>query len=214
MVANRTLRPIVEAPCSRVEQYVRLALLSPFAPSQILGEICGLLQLLAERSPKDLLEIGTSEGGTLYLLTRVADPAASLVSIDLHLPDPELLASFARRRQRITPIEGDSTAPATRQRAGEQFPSGVDFLFIDGDHSYEGVKKDFELYSPLVRPGGLIAFHDIVDDNETRYGVITGGWAGGVPRFWREVKPQFQHVEFVRDYEQDGYGIGVLFTPR
>jgi len=38
----------------------------------------------------------------------------------------------------------------------------LDFLFIDGDHTYEGVKRDFEMYSPLVRNGGIIAFHDIV----------------------------------------------------
>lgn len=37
----------------------------------------------------------------------------------------------------------------------------MDFLFIDGDHAYEGVKADFEMYSPLVRKGGLVALHDI-----------------------------------------------------
>jgi predicted O-methyltransferase YrrM len=37
----------------------------------------------------------------------------------------------------------------------------LDFLFIDGDHTYKGVKEDFEMYSPLVRKGGVIAFHDI-----------------------------------------------------
>ena len=35
-------------------------------------------------------------------------------------------------------------------------------LFIDADHSYEGVRRDFELWSPLVAPGGLIIFHDYV----------------------------------------------------
>jgi len=33
-------------------------------------------------------------------------------------------------------------------------------VFIDADHSYEGVKNDFELWSPRVRPNGLVAFHD------------------------------------------------------
>lgn len=36
----------------------------------------------------------------------------------------------------------------------------IDLLFIDGDHSYEGVKKDFELYSKLLNPNGLILIHD------------------------------------------------------
>ncbi|MEO0196406.1 MAG: class I SAM-dependent methyltransferase [candidate division WOR-3 bacterium] len=42
--------------------------------------------------------------------------------------------------------------------------SKLDFLFIEGNHSYEGVKMDFEMYFPLVRKGGIIAFHDIVKD--------------------------------------------------
>jgi hypothetical protein len=37
----------------------------------------------------------------------------------------------------------------------------LDFLFIDGDHTYEGVKDDYEMYKHLVRPGGWIGFHDI-----------------------------------------------------
>jgi predicted O-methyltransferase YrrM len=75
-------------------------------------------------------------------------------------------------------------------------------LFIDGDHSYEGVRRDWELYSPLVRPGGLIALHDIVEGPE---------WAvGEVPRFWREVRDTLDDVvELVESRDQGGYGIGV-----
>ncbi len=36
----------------------------------------------------------------------------------------------------------------------------IDFLFIDGDHSYEGVKKDFELYSTILSDNGIIVIHD------------------------------------------------------
>lgn len=36
----------------------------------------------------------------------------------------------------------------------------IDFLFIDGDHSYEGVKSDFELYSKILTPSGIIMLHD------------------------------------------------------
>lgn len=41
-----------------------------------------------------------------------------------------------------------------------QCPEPIDFLFIDGDHSFEGVKLDWELWSSLIRPGGKIALHD------------------------------------------------------
>lgn len=37
----------------------------------------------------------------------------------------------------------------------------VDLLFIDGDRSYEGVKQNWEQYSALVRPRGMVVFHDI-----------------------------------------------------
>jgi len=36
----------------------------------------------------------------------------------------------------------------------------IDVLFIDGDHSYKGVKKDFELYSQILSPNGIIIIHD------------------------------------------------------
>ena len=48
---------------------------------------------------------------------------------------------------------------------------GIDLLFIDGDHQYASVLTDWLLYSPLVRPGGLVAFHDIGLTLEGHYGV-------------------------------------------
>lgn len=83
----------------------------------------------------------------------------------------------------------------------------LDFLFIDGDHTYECVKKGFEMYSPLVRKGGLIAFHDIVP------GPLE--CVGGVPKFWNEIKQKYGRdkvIEIVKDWKQGGYGIGVLMV--
>lgn len=86
----------------------------------------------------------------------------------------------------------------------------VDFLFIDGDHSYEGVKKDFKMYKGLVKEDGYIAFHDIVPDYSTRYGILTSSYTGGVPIFWNEIKSSYRYNEIIEDLNQDGYGIGVL----
>jgi predicted O-methyltransferase YrrM len=75
-------------------------------------------------------------------------------------------------------IQGDSHSIETlRKIEGILKGRKVDFLFIDADHSYEGVKKDFEMYSPLVRKGGIIAFYDIISDYYTRYGIKTSSWA-------------------------------------
>lgn len=40
----------------------------------------------------------------------------------------------------------------------------LDFLFIDGAHSYNGVRGDYENFARLVKPNGIIAFHDVVED--------------------------------------------------
>lgn len=49
----------------------------------------------------------------------------------------------------------------------------------------------------------IIAFHDIV------LGPLEN--VGGVPKFWQKVKKNFQNKEFVKDWNQEGYGIGTIF---
>ncbi|MEM4674909.1 MAG: class I SAM-dependent methyltransferase, partial [Nitrososphaerota archaeon] len=90
-----------------------------------------------------------------------------------------LYKSFAKEGQRIHLIRADSHDPKTLEIVKRILGDGkLDFLFIDGDHTYEGVKRDFEIYSPLVRRGGIIAFHDIVPGPPEN--------VGGVPTFWNE----------------------------
>jgi len=87
---------------------------------------------------------------------------------------------------------------------------------IDGDHEYEGVLADFNAYLPLVRPGGLIAFHDIVPDEFARTGHRTAGsqcYGGGVYKLWHELAARFEHREFVQSWDQNGFGIGVITKP-
>jgi predicted O-methyltransferase YrrM len=44
--------------------------------------------------------------------------------------------------------------------ASEEIPDDIDFMFVDGDHSIEGIKKDWELYAIKIKPDGFIALHD------------------------------------------------------
>jgi predicted O-methyltransferase YrrM len=183
-------------------------------PAQIRYEITKLLEILADLRPKVVLEIGTAGGGTLFLFTRVADTEAKIISIDLPggpfgggYPEwrMRLYRAFSRGKQRIYLIRKDSHDPETLEElkrilGGEK----IDFLFIDGDHRYEGVRRDFEMYGPLVRKGGIIAFHDIVPGPSEL--------VGGVPKFWSEIKQNFHYKEFVEDWKQGGYGIGVLYV--
>jgi len=182
------------------------------SPSQNRSEILQLVTLLQQRKPRVVVEIGTANGGTLCLWCAVADPQAVIVSIDLPggihgggYPRWKSLVyrRFAQPKQVLHLLRVDSHLPATRDRLKAALPpEGIDFLFIDGDHTYEGVKADFEMYSPLVRCGGLVAFHDIcTHPPEAKC---------DVDKFWREIRTKFKAWEYVENPIQGFYGIGVL----
>jgi cephalosporin hydroxylase len=185
-----------------------------FRPDQRKVEIARLLRLLQVRQPRVLGEIGGRIGGTLALFAHAAAPDARILSIDLeYKPEyKKALRAFARAAQRITCVDADSHSPQTlafvkEWLRGETF----DFLLIDGDHSLNGVRSDYLMYSPLVSPGGIIAFHDIVPDSRTRGGIATQSDVGEVPAFWRWLKEQgLQLEEYVESWAQDGFGIGVV----
>jgi len=185
-----------------------------FGAIQQHSEISGLLKVLKRHPPRYVCEIGTASGGTLFLLAQVCAPAALLISVDLGLSVERCFvhARFATRKQRIVSIRGDSRAPTTVERVRSLLHGHpLNLLFIDGDHSYDAVKADFAHYSPLVAPGGLIVFHDIVRDFGARCGTPTGHYTGGVPVFWEQIKAQHRTLELIEDPEQDGYGIGIAY---
>ena len=182
------------------------------SPYQVRSEIASLLRMANQIHPRYVLEIGTASGGTLFLFTGIANPDATLISVDL--PDgkfggkrPESMAqlfkSFGKEGQTIQLLRADSHDIGTLSKVKDLLAGNtLDLLFIDGDHSYEGVRRDFEMYSSIVRKGGLVAFHDICEGPTEN--------VGGVPLFWREVKQKGNAVELIENPKQDGYGIGIL----
>jgi len=185
-------------------------------PSQTPLEIEGLYERVLELSPKRLLEIGTNRGGTLYLWIQAAAEDAKIVSVDL--PEGQFgggyivnrvpfYESFARPNQELKLLRADSHLVETRDIVLDSFDQEqIDFLFIDGDHTYEGVKDDFSLYSPLVRPGGLVVFHDILPNpNDTHIQVAP---------FWDQIKEQFDIEELIWTNNKGlKIGIGLLWVP-
>lgn len=122
-----------------------------------------------------------------------------------------LLESYARPGQTAIAMEAKSHAQKTVRCVKELLRGNeLDLLFIDGDHSYEGVKQDFLSYSPLVRKGGWITFHDIIPDRQTSYGIPIASRTEGVPKFYNQIKRYWNHFEIVEDPNQNGWGIGVL----
>jgi predicted O-methyltransferase YrrM len=202
--------------CVGVEDFVNLVFSSrvlTINPDQVKDEIAALVEILARRRPRYVLEIGTSSGGTLFLFTKISSPDAVITSINLptnrfadcgyprwRIP---IYKSFATQNQKINLIRQNSHDSSTLGMAKRILQGRkLDFLFLDGDHTYEGVKMDFEMYASLVDKGGIVAFHDIVPGPKE---VV-----GGVPRFWDEIKHKFKYIELVKDRKQGGFGIGVV----
>lgn len=180
-------------------------------PLQIRYELSELLKILDKKKPKYILEIGTAYGGTLFLFTRVVSDNATIISIDLpggsygggyskaRIP---LYKEFALKDQQIHLIRKNSHKEETLEEIKDILAGNkLDFLFIDGDHTYEGIKRDFELYSSLVKKNGTIALHDIVKTD------IKGC---EVSRFWNEIKSKCENIEIAKDWKQNWAGIGII----
>jgi predicted O-methyltransferase YrrM len=183
---------------------------------QKVKEFTGLVTMVRELQPKVVVEIGSAKGGTLYGWCQLATPDATIVSIDLPGGDfgggmdqvhAALVGTYAKPGQAMHFLPRDSHAPETLDDlktilAGRQ----IDLLMIDGDHTYEGVKSDYEMYAPLVRAGGLVAFHDVLPH--------PGFPSCKVDELWDQLKHADGVSEFF-DYEQlaewgQWGGVGVL----
>lgn len=148
-----------------------------------------LLPLVEKLKPKAILEIGTYKGGSATMWKNKFKPKV-LITVDI-----ERLAKL-KNCNYLTGL------PSQDPRVFEQISNilggrEIDLLFIDGDHNYEAVKRDFEIFEPLVRPGGMIVFHDILyryDD-------------GDVPKLWKEIKRNYNYIEIAQNHDTTGVGV-------
>ena len=174
---------------------------------QIDSEFIELIDRLSKMESAITIEIGTYMRGTLIGWSRITKDL--LISIDI----PQ---GYNHRRQNlyqslnypnsnpeIITLQENSQAVSTVDKVRQILQDKqVDILFIDGDHQYEGVKRDFELWSPLVRSGGVIVFHDIVKCDANNYGVHI---------LWEELKSLHRTEEIVADYTRQAFGIGLVY---
>ncbi len=128
------------------------------AIQQVRDEFVGFIDLVRQRGLCGrCLQIGLgTPGGSHLVLQHVF---ADVVSIE---QGPETVAQYRSRFGDMPRILiGDSYNWMTWEAAKHCGP--YDVLFIDGDHTYEGVHLDHANYSTMVKPGGIIAFHDALE---------------------------------------------------
>jgi cephalosporin hydroxylase len=157
----------------------------PLIVAQNMEEFNEFIIFLKKRNIKNVLEIGTYKGGTAFLFKKLLNANVTTIDIKNLLP-----IKIALKLKGIRAIQSNSHNKETL----EKVKGNYDLLFIDGDHAYESVKKDFEMYSPLVRKGGIIAFHDIFINHDVNI-------------FWNEIKRNHNYLEIKNNKP---LGIGVI----
>ncbi len=172
---------------------------------QMRNEILALANAVDSIKPETILEIGTCNGGTLFIWSNIASDCVITCDLNKSKVREELYRSFPPHdsKCKVTSLAGDSHDQKFFERVKKSLNGRqVDFLFIDGDHTEPGVRSDYEMYSPLVRSGGIIAFHDILEKQPTPNNQVF--------YFWEEIKKTTDTEEFVKDYSQTGFGIGII----
>lgn len=123
-------------------------------------ELFMLLLALDSISPKVIVEIGVHRGFSLLTWLEAFNPDI-LVGIENNVAEFDQAAKRAGLHTNV--IVGDSHQQQTKDELLARLDGKlIDFLFIDGDHTYNGTMQDFEMYSSLVRPGGVVAIHDVM----------------------------------------------------
>ena len=173
------------------------------APAEI-QELCFEID---KKKPKTFVEIGSRHGGSFYLLSQFCEKNAKVISIDL----PESHWGARDSQKTLYKVDnmlktegfdshiilGDSHKEETKEKLLEILDGNkIDLLFLDGDHRYEGVKLDWEMYSPLVE--NYVGFHDIdfVKTDKNNCDVRT---------LWQSLKKEYKYKEFITTY-----GTGIL----
>jgi hypothetical protein len=164
--------------------------------------------LIACRRPSVLVELGTHYGESYFAFCQTIEASGvpcSAFAVDNWEGDAhtgrygeevfkEVDAYNRAHYATFSTLLRTSFDQAAEQFAGES----IDLLHIDGLHSYEAVRHDFETWFPNVRPGGVVLLHDTE--------VQLPGF--GVWRFWAELQQQYRCFGF-----QHSSGLGVVLKP-
>ena len=171
-----------------------------------------------DKPVKLILEIGCYDGGGTVSFSHLTE---ELITIDQEVvtrfdtygyPEDSTIkgSEYIRQNCKFTYVSPDNHSIEVFNRV-KQILNGrqLDVLFIDGDHSYQGVKQDFILYSELVRKGGIIGMHDILRS------AVHEQAGCFVHDFWDEAKVKWAGVEIIDNFpientDKEWGGIGIV----
>ena len=144
-----------------------------------------------------VLEIGCHVGDSLAIWRECHRP-----SLLVGVQDTDELTVERSHALSVVRVVGRSQDAETHRRVLAALNGRVvDFLYIDGDHTYDAVRADWRLYSPLVRRGGVAVLHDAV---------LQGNDTVDVYRFWPEISARYR-TKLIHDPTVPSTGAGVVF---
>ena len=173
---------------------------------QLQYELDAMISVFVEQNPTTYLEVGCRYGDTFYDVMTSLPKGSFGCAVDL--PNSywggdtedylkETCEELKAMGYRIELILGNSLDQETIDKVKSLGP--FDIALLDGDHRYEGIRGDFEAYSPLCN---VVAFHDIVGHGQRH----SEGIYVEVPRFWDEIK-HTNCVEIIEEGSKMGIGI-------
>jgi hypothetical protein len=166
--------------------------------------------LVRNLRPRRLVELGVCLGTSFFAFCQAVKDGGldtELVAVDTWKGDehtgfygPGYLEQFnGIWRDRFPRLAVRQVRRPFDEARTEVKDASVDLLHLDGLHTYEAARHDYETWSDCVRDGGVILFHDIA--------VRDDGRGFGIYRLWDELKARFPTAEFAHSC-----GLGVLFT--
>lgn len=176
---------------------------------QTVDEFVGLCEFFAKHDIRSYMEIGIWTGRLISSLDYIFQFDRKY-AIDILYPSKERHLPIHLPNETILFV-GSSVSLAAQQ--WRQQLGHIDFVMIDGDHTYKGVKMDFEMQS--LHPHRFLGFHDLVEYWSEKYGAATGANPDdcGVKQLWSELVGE--KVEIIRPVRELGLdfpllGIGIL----
>ena len=176
-----------------------------YVSSAWIGHAPFLRLLIRELKPNVFVELGTHNGFSYFVGCQTVQELAlptKTYAVDHWVGDPHAGEFDASVYEGVVAINAQYKTFSTLLKmsfidASSKFEDGtVNLLHIDGFHTYEAVKEDFETWLPKMEQNGVVIFHDI----HVRHADF------GVFKYWAELKKKYSTIEFV-----GSYGLGVVF---
>ena len=166
--------------------------------------------LIRNLEPGVIVELGTHQGHSFFAMCQALKDAgltSKVIAVDTWTGDEhagfygqEVYETVLRICQKVYPgVNTQLIKKAFDAAAGDFKRNSVDLLHIDGLHTYEAVKHDFDTWFDIVKPDGIILLHDTIVNAE----------GFGVWKLWEELRGSFNHLDFVH-----AHGLGAIFKDR